>query len=115
MLFPRLVSFLALLLPLATQARKTIEELFDVSYDHTVAGHCGDYGSARLNAMLGDAEFLASSGIAMVAAAKDPSNPRNGPAIRNLAAWFKAPILTAAHYDKIGGKSLQVKTVLKGY
>ena len=101
------LALLAIILHLlsAVQATKTIEELFDISYDQSVGGNCAAVGSTRMNAMLSDADYLATAGTIMVTAADDSNNPLHAEAIRALAAWFESPFLTAAQYTKVGGKS----------
>jgi hypothetical protein len=54
--------------------------------------------------MLNDAYELAISGVSMVTAANDVNNPLYGEAVRNLAAWFESPYLTAAQYDTVGSE-----------
>lgn len=83
-------------------ALRTVEQLFDVSYDQNVGGNCAAIGSARLNAMLGDAADLANAGVSMVLAANDANNPLYPEARRMLDAWFESPFLAADQYDRVG-------------
>jgi hypothetical protein len=85
----------------AVYAQRTADQLFDVSYDATVGGNCGNYGATTLNNMVADATTLANLGVAMVDAATNPSNALHGPAVRAIAAWFTNPAMTAAQYATI--------------
>lgn len=102
-LFPILINVICILVQ-RTFALRTVEQLFDVSYDQNVGGNCAAIGSARLNAMLGDAADLANAGVTMVVAANDANNPLYPEARRMLDAWFESPFLTADQYDRVGRK-----------
>jgi hypothetical protein len=84
---------------------RTVTELFDVSFDHTVGGNCAQWGEARLNDMVSDAFDLAQVGLSVVDAATDINNALHNEAFRLLAAWFLTPALSPSQYNQIGSKS----------